>query len=156
LTEEIAHLHLSHPFVQRILSRFLAQGFSAHDLSRVTAVKVPGTQTIVLALARLSLFGPGAARLHDEILPVSAIRGGKPLGRVKAREHLQLFEKHLVTKAALPRAIENDLLATAAADFAALWPALEEDADARAHEAEAALGVRATRESTAMAELLDA
>ncbi|MCH7898290.1 MAG: hypothetical protein IIC62_02970, partial [Proteobacteria bacterium] len=33
-----AQLHLSHPFVKRILSRFLSQGYSAHDLNRVTIV----------------------------------------------------------------------------------------------------------------------
>src|SRR5690606_8082140 len=36
--EPRVHLHLGHPFVQRILSRFLSQGFGAQDLSRVTIV----------------------------------------------------------------------------------------------------------------------
>lgn len=37
-------LHLSHPFVQRLLARFLAQGFGAQDLSRVceAALDTPG------------------------------------------------------------------------------------------------------------------
>src|SRR3989454_352253 len=35
----LCHLHLQHPFVQRMLGRFLAQGFSAHDLSRATVAR---------------------------------------------------------------------------------------------------------------------
>ncbi|HEY8427513.1 MAG TPA: DISARM system SNF2-like helicase DrmD, partial [Sandaracinaceae bacterium] len=73
MTHEVVHLHLSHPFVQRVLGRFLAQGYSAHDLSRVTIVKNPRDPLVrVIAFGRLSLYGPGAARLHDRLLSVSA------------------------------------------------------------------------------------
>ncbi|MCU0294382.1 MAG: SWF/SNF helicase family protein, partial [Thermoanaerobaculaceae bacterium] len=41
LSEDAEQLHLAHPFVKRILDRFLAQGFGAHDLARVTAVIAP-------------------------------------------------------------------------------------------------------------------
>ena len=73
VTTAQVHLHLQHPFIQRILARFLAQGYSAQDLSRVTVIRDP-TEDIVRAVAfgRLSLFGPGAARLHDEIVPLMA------------------------------------------------------------------------------------
>ncbi|MCP4663099.1 MAG: hypothetical protein GY856_47520, partial [bacterium] len=73
VTNAQVHLHLQHPFIQRILSRFLAQGYSAQDLSRVTVIRDP-TEDIIRAVAfgRLSLFGPGAARLHDELVPVMA------------------------------------------------------------------------------------
>jgi hypothetical protein len=67
------HLHLQHPFVQRIPSRFLAQGYSAQDLSRVTIVRNPGDALAqVIAFGRLSLFGPGAVRLHDQLVSVAA------------------------------------------------------------------------------------
>ena len=69
----LSHLHLQHPLVQRVLSRFLAQGYSAHDLSRVTIVKTSRDSLVrVIAFGRLSLFGPGATRLHDEVISVAA------------------------------------------------------------------------------------
>jgi hypothetical protein len=55
LNSAVAQLHLSHPFVQRIMSRFLSQGFSTHDLSRVTALRNPhDDEVIVFAFGRLS------------------------------------------------------------------------------------------------------
>src|SRR5262249_51730396 len=56
LREDVAQLHLSHPVTQRLLSRLLAQGFAARDLSRVTAALAPVAHASVLALGRLSLF----------------------------------------------------------------------------------------------------
>jgi hypothetical protein len=82
--EDRVHLHLEHPFVQRILSRFLAQGFGAQDLSRVTVVPDDRShEARAIAFGRLSLFGPGAARLHDALIAVAAPlareRRGRPL-----------------------------------------------------------------------------
>ena len=58
LSEGAEQLHLAHPFVKRILDRFLAQGFGAHDLTRVTAVVAPDESVVrVVAFARLTLFG---------------------------------------------------------------------------------------------------
>ncbi|MFS8069622.1 MAG: DISARM system SNF2-like helicase DrmD, partial [Byssovorax sp.] len=58
LSENAEQLHLAHPLVKRILDRFLAQGFGAHDLTRVTAVVAPDESVIrVVAFARLTLFG---------------------------------------------------------------------------------------------------
>jgi hypothetical protein len=71
--EDRVHLHLEHPVVQRILSRFLSQGYSAHDLSRVTIIPNDRDGLVrVIAFGRLSLFGRGASRLHDEVLSVAA------------------------------------------------------------------------------------
>ena len=73
LTEEAEQLHLAHPLVRRILDRFVAQGYGAHDLSRVSAVVVPGENVArIVAYARLTFFGHGAARLHDELIAVAA------------------------------------------------------------------------------------
>src|SRR5690606_7471194 len=70
--EERVHLHLEHPFIQRILTRFRSQGYSAQDLSRVTVVPNPRDAIVrVIAFGRVSLFGSGAARLHDEIVSVA-------------------------------------------------------------------------------------
>jgi hypothetical protein len=61
------------PVVQRILGRFLAQGWSSHDLSRVTVVRNPHDGIArVIAFGRLSLFGAGATRLHDQLVSVAA------------------------------------------------------------------------------------
>ncbi|HOU94713.1 MAG TPA: helicase-related protein, partial [Polyangiaceae bacterium] len=78
LTDEAEQLHLAHPFVRRLLDRFLAQGYSAHDLSRFTAVIAPGESVVrVVGYARLTLFGAGAARLHDELVALAAAWPGK-------------------------------------------------------------------------------
>jgi hypothetical protein len=87
MTEDVAHLHLSHPVTQRLLSRFLAQGFSARDLSRVTALHAEVARPAVLALGRLSLFGPGAARLHDELIAIGALVDWRSAPRSSRRVH---------------------------------------------------------------------
>ena len=104
LSEDAEQLHLAHPFVKRILDRFLAQGFGAHDLSRVTAVVAPDESVIrVVGFARLTLFGNSAARLHDQIVPVSAAWAGEALDvkpykdRATAVSSIALAERLLAT-----------------------------------------------------------
>ncbi|HYO93171.1 MAG TPA: DISARM system SNF2-like helicase DrmD, partial [Polyangiaceae bacterium] len=76
LSTPVVQLHLKHPIVQRILSRFLAQGYSAHDLSRVTVLRNPKDAVPrVIALGRISIFGHGATRLHDRLVAVAAAFG---------------------------------------------------------------------------------
>lgn len=162
-------LHLQHPFVQRLLSRFLAQGYGAHDLSRVTAVRDPyGAQPVVLVFGRLSLFGRGAARLHDQIVAVAA-----PWMDAGGPEHLRPYEgaaeRQVLDR--LDRVFRElpaegdpftgvserarDLLrASAPADFAALWPHVEAEAEALAHEAERKLDQRGAEESEALRGIL--
>jgi hypothetical protein len=81
--EGVLQLHLEHRLVRRLLSRFLSQGFSS-NLSRACVVSGPGAQPRVILLGRLALYGPGAARLYEEIILVTAAwteagRGTKPL-----------------------------------------------------------------------------
>jgi ERCC4-related helicase len=81
--EGVLQLHLEHRLVRRLLSRFLSQGFSS-KLSRACVVSGPGAQPRVVLLGRLALYGPAAARLHEEIILVTAAwteagRGTKPL-----------------------------------------------------------------------------
>ena len=81
--EGVVQLHLEHRLVRRLLSRFLSQGFSS-GLSRACVVLGPGAQPRVILLGRLALYGPGAARLHEEIILVTAAwteagRGTQPL-----------------------------------------------------------------------------
>ena len=159
----LEQLHLAHPFIKRILDRFLAQGFGAHDLSRVCGVVVPGENVArVLAYARLTLFGPGAARLHDELIAVSApwpkpgaelVPYKDPVVAARARE---LGERALATGGRpLPTKVAEQAQARAPELFAALWPHLHVEADAHGVEARNSLARRARKESDELRELLE-
>jgi len=100
MNDALVHLHLAHPFVQRILGRFLAQGYGAHDLGRVTVVRTRhDSLTRVIAFGRLSLFGAGATRLHDRLLSVGArwIEGKeddlRPFGEDADRKAVAMLEQ---------------------------------------------------------------
>ncbi len=164
MTEDVGHLHLSHPVTQRILSRLLAQGFSERDLTRVTAIIADVQKPVALALARLSLFGPGAARLHDAIIDVAAIwdehHRGRDLRPLSDADTTPLRAKldaglHAASKSP-PPSIEKTLASGAAEDFAALWSAVEHEAEAEADRAKKMLATRARSEADAMRDLLDA
>ena len=163
------HLHLQHPFVQRLLSRFLAQGYGAHDLSRVTAIRDPyGAQVVVLVFGRLSLFGAKAARLHDQIVAVAAPwleadgpEHLRPWEGVAERQALDRFNRILRELppegdafAGVSERVRESLHASAPKDFAALWPHVEAEAEALAHEAERKLAERGATESEALRGIL--
>jgi hypothetical protein len=163
--EDRVHLHLEHPFVQRILSRFLAQGFSAQDLSRVTVLADDRKdEPRAVAFGRLSLFGPGAARLHDELIAVAAPfrESGdgdhlKPAGAEEDRAIVTHLED-LLTRAAklpaVPDSLSRRLAKTAASDFATLWRHVREEADGRAHEAGQLLQARGAKEADDLRQIL--
>lgn len=167
LSSEVAHLHLSHPLVQRILSRFRAQGFSAQDLARVTALRNPhDDEVIVVGFGRLSLFGPGARRLHDQLLPIAARwkeSGGKDHRKaLEGKDHTAALDtlgrllRELPPDAKpLPKKLQSTLVAEALGDFAALWPEIQAEAESVAHEAAAKLAARAQSESSALTKLLE-
>jgi ERCC4-related helicase len=72
LDGEVVHLHLEHRLVQRLLGRFLSQGFAQDQLTRACVCFTNDAIPKVIILGRLSLYGDRAARLHDEILAVAA------------------------------------------------------------------------------------
>ncbi|MEZ4302643.1 MAG: DISARM system SNF2-like helicase DrmD, partial [Polyangiaceae bacterium] len=165
--EARVHLHLSHPFVQRILARFLAQGFGAQDLSRVTIV--PDDRNDIpraIAVGRLSLFGPGAARLHDELVSVAAPwleTGGEghlaPSSTDDDRRAILHLEELLSRAASLPEvpaARAERMRAAAGADFAALWEHVRAEADSRAHAAVQMLRERGEKEADDLRAILSA
>ncbi len=162
LSDETEQLHLAHPVVKRILDRFLAQGFSAHDLSRVSAVIAPDDSVIrVVAYGRLSLFGPGAARLHDEIIGIAAPwSGGDDTAApykdaATAQKAIESVEKLAALGAKTPAAaVQSRIAAHASRLYAGLWPALEDEADARAVAAKNGLAQRARREADELRALL--
>ena len=165
VSSKLAHLHLSHPVVQRVLQRFLAQGFSANDLRRVTVVRSKRDDVArVIVFGRLSLFGTGAARLHDELVSVSAkwLDGGgkghlKPFAEDADRRAIEQLEMTLAEApelSATPAARQAQLLSCAGSDFATLWPAVEEEAAARAQDARVKLERRGASEAKVLTNIL--
>src|SRR5262249_32894231 len=105
LDDEVVHLHLEHRVVQRLLGRFTAQGFVHHDLSRACLAQSSDAIPRVVLLGRLCLYGPGAARLHEELLPITArwtdpeIRKGvlSPYAREAETKTMTLLESSLLS-----------------------------------------------------------
>jgi len=166
MDDERVHLHLQHPFVQRILTRFTSQGFGAHDLARVTVLPTDEDSIArVIVFGRLSLFGTGAARLHDRLVSVAAqwleSKGPghlRPFADEADRKALERLDTQLQRARELPEvpgSIQSRLVQSAAADFAALWPAVQDEAEARAFDAAQRLRQRATTEAKALRELLE-
>jgi hypothetical protein len=165
LTGEIEQLHLAHPFTKRILDRFLAQGFSAHDLRRVTAVIDPEAgEGRVIGYARLTLFGQGASRLHDEMVAVSApwdgsLEGARSLtarGGVETGALVRTIDSRLAAGAPVPKGnMAASIASSSEALMTSLWPALEDEADARAVAAKNGLAARAREEADGMRTLLE-
>jgi hypothetical protein len=165
LASGVVHLHLQHPVVQRVLSRFLAQGWSAHDLSRVTVLRNRHDGLArVIAFGRLSLFGPGATRLHDQIVSVAAqwleskgaghLRPFADRADARAIEMLEQILRESPTLDGIGETTRKRLAAAAPGDFAALWPRIHDDADNLAHEAERQLTGRGATEAEALRALL--
>ena len=166
VNSELAHLHLQHPVVQRVLGRFLSQGYSAHDLSRVTVVRTRHDALVrVIAFGRLSLFGGGATRLHDQLVSVAARwTEGKeealqPFAEDADRKAVEMLEQVLAESPsleAISAAVQSRLVAAAPKVFAKLWRHIRDEADALAHDAEQRLGQRGTEESEALRKILAA
>jgi hypothetical protein len=70
--EGVVQLHIEHRLVRRLIGRFISHGFQA-GLNRASVVSAASGQPRVVLVGRLALCGPGAARLHEEIIPVTAI-----------------------------------------------------------------------------------
>lgn len=159
------HLHLHHPLVRRLLDGFLAHGFGDHDLQRVTVVRDrKAGQVRVLAFGRLSLFGRGAARLHDTLVPVVALwdpdtgpqlGAGDPVEDARALDRLEQLFGDPASLRPIARSRQQDILRRTTADFAALWPAVRAEADARAHDASQMLRQRGQTEADQLRKILE-
>lgn len=160
----VAHLHLAPPVVQRLLSRLLSQGYAAHDMSRITVVRPKEARSRVLAFARVSVFGEGAVRLHDDLIGVAArFRSfDAPLTVASEdtdREAVRSVEQFLADSTplrAVPKTLQEQVKRHAAAHFAALWPSLDAEADAVLHTVERDLARRGREEAEALTRILDA
>jgi hypothetical protein len=148
MTSPRVHLHLHHPFVRRLLDVFTSAGFGAHQLQHLALFEHDHDgHAYAVALARVSLFGHGAVRLHDEIVEHIVQIGGDtadgPLLQVSDKEYGQLskvFEVQLGADRRSPGSTRQQraLLARARRDFAGTWPYLQ----ARGRQAAEAAGQR--------------
>jgi superfamily II DNA or RNA helicase len=165
LTEDTVHMHLEQRVAQRLLARFRAQGFVYHDLSRACLAQAADSIPRVVLLGRLCLYGRGAERLHEELVPVAA-RWLEPTDRTESlrpyaadaeARTLALLEESLGARArpAPTSAITNKLLASAPRDVAELLPQLATRAKATAASAVERLRLRGDREATDLRETLE-
>ncbi len=165
LTEDTVHLHLEQRVAQRLLAHFRAQGFVYHDLSRACLAQAADSIPRVILLGRLSLYGRGAERLHEEIVPVTARwiepsqRRGPlvPYAREAEAKTLDLLEQSLAENAARAPgdAIQRKLLAVAPRDIEELLPHLEPRAEEWARAAVEKLRGRGEREARELVETLE-
>jgi superfamily II DNA or RNA helicase len=134
VTEDTVHLHLEQRVAQRLLARFRAQGFVHHDLSRACLAQVGDSIARVILLGRLSLYGAGAERLHEEIVPVTArwVEPKQRRGPLQAyardaeSKTLDLLDRSLGRGVHEPaEKVRDRLLGTAARDVEELLPQLE-------------------------------
>jgi ERCC4-related helicase len=166
VTEEVVQLHLEQRVVQRLLARFTAQGFVYHDLSRACLAQTSDAIPRVILVGRLSLFGPNAARLHEQLIPVTArwvdpaVRKGhlSPYAREAETRTLGLLDSAFLEKHSrtVPQVILRQLQQAAANDVRELLPHLETRASEYAQDAVAKLKHRADDESKKMREILEA
>jgi superfamily II DNA/RNA helicase len=165
LTEDTVHLHLEQRVAQRLLARFRSQGFIHHDLSRACLAQAADSIPRVILLGRLSLYGRGAERLHEELVPLAA-RWVEPSQRragltAYAREAevktLDLLDRSLGDAQRLPpdEAIRKRLLAAAPRDIEELLPQLEPRAQELAALAIEKLRQRGAREEQDLRETLE-
>ncbi len=157
----VVQVHLEHRLVRRLLGRFMSQGFQS-DLNRACVITSPAAQPRVVLVGRIALFGPAAARLHEEILVASALwfetdRGIKPLKPLGARGEtttLHQLEQALAATRAPGDGVVERALGFAQKDVADLMPALQDRAEEAKTRARADLAKRGDDEANSLRALL--
>jgi ERCC4-related helicase len=165
IDEGVVHLHLEHSVVQRLLGRLRAQGFVHNDLARACVGQTDDAIRRVILLGRISLYGPGASRLHDEIIAVAArwidpiARKGPLVPYAEDTEKLTLaaLEKSFESVRArrVDEAVERKLQSAAPLDVADLLPHLRNRAATVTATAKAVLGTRGRQEAEAMRRIIE-
>jgi hypothetical protein len=159
---DVVQVHLEHRLVRRLLSRFLSQGFQSR-LSRVSVILGPGAQPRVVLMGRLAVYGAGAQRLHEEIIPVTAIwteaerqrRPLRPLGESGEERTLNQLEEALRDARKAPDTAVARIQALIARDIADLVPTFEKIAAERLLTVGAQLVSRGEQEARSLTELLE-
>jgi hypothetical protein len=156
------HLHLEHPLVMRLLNRFLMRGFQTDALSRAAVLGTNDDTAKLIVLARLSLYGHGASRLHDEVLAVAAewdpsdpSRRLRKLSAEKTARAMEDLETALQQRLEAPEGISATLQAHLGHDVAQLHDALDQKVDERRQEAAAKLAKRADDEAARFVRVLE-
>ena len=165
LSDDTVHLHLEQRVAQRLLARFRSQGFIHHDLSRACLAQTGDSVPRVVLLGRLSLYGSGAERLHEELVPLAArwieqSRRKDPLkayARGAESKTLELLERSLGSRGGRSpsETIQRKLLAAAPQDIDELLPQLEPRANELATLAVERLRERGKREERDLREALE-
>jgi predicted nucleic acid-binding Zn-ribbon protein len=165
VTEDTVHLHLEQRVAQRLLARFRSQGFIHHDLSRACLAQTADSIPRVILLGRLSLYGRGAERLHEEIVPLAArwtepsLRRGPLAAYAREAESktLGLLDQSLDHRRhrTPDPAIQARLLAAAPRDIEELLPQLEPRAKQLADLAVEKLRQRGEREAQDLSQILE-
>jgi hypothetical protein len=165
LDGQVVHLHLEHRVVQRLLGRFLSQGFLHDELTRACVCRTDDPIPRVIILGRLSLYGERAARLHDEIVSVAAewidpeSRGRgrlRALGEGEKKDVMQILEDSLAQPRLrdVPPVIVDRLKAHTARDVEDLLTHLETRATKLTESAKRKLEQRGEKEAKEMESLL--
>ena len=165
LGENAVQLHLEHRVSRRLLGRFTAQGLVHHDLCKACLTIAPDAIPRVMLLGRLAVYGPRAARLHEEMVPVTARwidpkrrqDALAPYGRVGEQTTLASLQTALdeAGQHSVPDQVRNRLAVSAQADIADLMPHLRRRADDFAEQAKRRLAERSLAEKRSMIELLE-
>ncbi|WP_141731409.1 DISARM system SNF2-like helicase DrmD [Oligoflexus tunisiensis] len=165
LDDSVVHLHLEHRVSQRLLGRFLAQGFTAYDLARACYTQANDSIPRVVLLGRIALFGANAARLHEEIISVTARwhdpedRKGKlkPYAEDAERKTLDILETSLINPPGKlpPAKIMSRLQAAVAQDVKDLLSHLYERAESISESAGQELRKRGIKEADDMRAILE-
>ena len=156
------HLHLEHPLVTRLLNRFLMRGFQSDALSRAAVLGTSDDTAKLIVLARLSLYGHGASRLHDEVLAVAAewdpsdpSRRLRRLSIEKTGRALEELEASLQQRLEAPERITPELQRYLSSDVDQLREALDQKVEERRLEAAEKLAKRVTDEAARFVRVLE-
>ena len=160
---DVVQVHLEHRLVRRLLSRFQSHGFQA-DLNRAVVIRGKGAQPRVVLLGRLSLYGPGAARLHEEIIPVTALwseadrpkKPLKPLGERGEDTTLEQLEEAIRDARPVPATVTARVTLLAKQDVADLRAELERRAASQIEHIAKELAKRGETEAASLQKLLEA
>lgn len=159
---DVVQVHLEHRLLRRLISRFISQGFQS-KLSRLSVIFGPGAQPRVVLMGRLAVFGAGAARLHEEIIPITAIwteserdrKPLRPLGESGEEKTLNQLEEALRDAREAPGSAVARIQALIERDIVDLVPTLEKISTERLTAVTAQLKKRGEEEARSLTDLLD-
>lgn len=156
------HLHLEHPLVMRLLNRFLMLGFQSDALSRAAVLGTSDDTAKLIVLARLSLYGHGASRLHDEVIAVAAEwdpadpnRRLRKLSVEKSGRAMNDLEAAMHDHSEVSERITATLQRHLCGDVNQLREALDQMVDQRREEATTKLNKRAEEEAARFVRVLE-